>query len=408
MNQLDVDDLSGISIRPVKAETASKSSLPPSPSSTPPTTPLANTPKQEETSIEITVRRIRHECLQSINPDAVQKDSSFNGIQPACEKNFKWMLAVTGISLFRHTKWYIKFTFPILFSLWIAFACFCPLWYPTYYINQAEVWTIDMIIIFCVYNTMLYLQTMWSSINLFEHIGISSFSNRISLFFYILFQIYWLYFAIIQFSLHSTPTFIIQLGNVVMSTAWYFFFTTSGALYYFVCTKLLQRAQSIKLWLSTLNQNSISIDEFYIQYNKQCKSAINLSKNWNFIIFLGFLLLTIHVPIDLISIIVDGNMKDIPGAIIKGLALGWYLYCICNLNDYDGRVVSHLYKQRMFALEDMQMIEQYTARRKLGLDFYGIQINTSFIMKVLLLLLNVIVPAVYSLVKKFIMKSSDS
>jgi hypothetical protein len=101
-------------------------------------------------------------------------------------------------------------------------------------------------------------------------------------------------------------------------------------------------------------------------------------------------------------------MKDIPGAIIKGLALGWYLYCICNLNDYDGRVVSHLYKQRMFALEDMQMIEQYTARRKLGLDFYGIQINTSFIMKVLLLLLNVIVPAVYSLVKKFIMKSSDS
>jgi hypothetical protein len=400
MNQLDVDDLSGISIQAVA----------PPPPSTPPSTPRAhnNSIYEEDNGIQLTVRRNRHEFLTSINTDTVHKDSSFSGDHPACEKNLTWMLAATGITLFRSKKWYIKYTFPTLFSLWIAVACFCPLWYPTYYINQAEIWTIDMIIIFCVYLTMLYLQTFWESVNLFEHIGISVFSNRISFVFYILFQVYWLYFAIIQFNLHSTPIVYIQVGNVVMSAAWYFFFTTAGALYYFVCTKLLQRAQAIKLWLSTLKQNSITIDEFYIQYNKHCKSAMNLSNNWNFIIFLGFLLLTIHIPIDLISIIVDGNMKDIPGAIIKGLALGWYLYCICILNDFDGRVVSHLYKQRMFGLEDMQMIEQYASRRKLGLDFYGIQINTSFIMKIILLLLNVIVPAAYSLIKKFILKSSES
>jgi hypothetical protein len=357
--------------------------------------------------VQLTIREIPPEMLMSIKQEEVQKDASFSG-EPVCEKNIHWMFHLAGFSLFRSKRWYIKWTFPILFCLCIIGANFCPLWYPYYYVNQAEVWTIDMILISIVYMRMLYLNTKWESVSCFEHIGISKVSNSVTFIFYILFQLYWFYFAIIMFMKHSAPNPLTQLGNAYMSTAWYFFFTTAGALYYFICTKLLQRAIAIKLWLSTLTKDSITLDEFYVQYNTHFKSAMRLSKNWNSIIFLGFLLLTVHVPIDLLSIIVDGNMYDIPGAIIKGLALAWYLYCICLVNDYDGLVVSHLYKQRMFRLEDMQMIEQYTNRRRIGLNFYGIQINTKFIMKVILLVLNVILPAAYGLIRKFIMKSSDS
>lgn len=254
---------------------------------------------------------------------------------------------------------------------------------------------------------MMFLHKKWYHVHCYENIGIPKISHSISFLFYILFQVYWLYSAILQFYKHRTPSVLIQLGNIYMSTAWYFFFTTAGALYYFICSKLLQRAQAIRLWLTTLDSNYKYACRFYIEYNKHCKASMNLSKNWNLIIFMGFLLLTFHVPVDLLSIIVDGNLFEIPGAIIKGLALAWYLYCICNLNDFDERVVSHLYKQRIFGLEDMQMIEQYTARRRVGLDFYGIQINTAFVMKVLLLLLNLIIPASYSLIKKFVLKDKN-
>lgn len=409
-----VNDISGIELSiQIPISEAHTPTLPKSPSSTPkhshsssssqssiPSHSPPQSPRIESDSSNHKKRR--RGLFMSIDKSVVQKDASISGPLPICEKNIHWMLHITGLSLFTHSKWYIKYI-PFIFSSWILVACFCPLWYPTYYLNQAEVWTTDMILIFFVYNRFFYLKKYWSSVYFSENIGISRSSNIITMMFYILFQLYWLYFAIIMFNRHSSLTFTIQFGNCIMSGAWFFFFSTAGALYYFICSKLLQRSMAIKLWLTTL-KGSVDLVKFYDEYDFHFKIAMNFSRNWNSIIFLGFLLLTIHVPIDLISIIVDGNLYDIPGALIKALALSWYLYCICLLNDYDGLVVSHLYKQRLYSLEEMQMIEQYTSRRRLGLNFYGIQINTSFIMKILLLLLNVIVPAAYSFIKKFVFK----
>lgn len=346
-------------------------------------------------NIEIHTR----ESIQSVEykekPDA---------LMPTPEKNLHWMLWLTGISCFRSRNFCVKWCFPILINIWIGGACFVILWYPSYYINQAVVWTTDMVLIWIVHSYLLFLTSKWDVSSCFELNEISKLTNRITLLFYWFFMGYWLYFAFIMFSIHNEKDILIQLGNTYMSTAWFFFFSNAAALYYFVCTKLLQRANSAKLWITTLGKKNPSLDQFYIDYNFHCKKIRRFGIHWNFIVFLGFLLLTLHVPIDLISIIYEKNYYDIPGAIVKGFALAWYLFCICSLDDLESRVVSTLYKERLYSLEDLQMIEKYIEFRGLGLDFYGLRINTAYIMKIVIFISNFIIPTAYAFLQGFILK----
>ena len=326
-------------------------------------------------------------------------------LMPVPERNLHWMLFLAGIRSNCCSKKWIRWIFPVLINLCLAGACFVLLWYPAYYVNQAIVWTADMVLIWIVHSYLLFLQSKWDVSSCFELNEIGGLANGISLTFYTLFMAYWLYFAFIMFSIHKEQNVYIQIGNVYMSVAWFFFFSNAAALYYFICTKLLQRASSAKEWIMSLGRRRPSLEEFYVDYNYHCKKIRRFGVHWNFIVFLGFLLLTLHVPIDLISILYDKNYYDIPGAVVKGFALAWYLYCICSLDDLEGRVVSTLYKERLFGLEDLQMIEKYVEFRGIGLNFYGIRINTGFIMKVVILVSNFIIPTVYALLEGIVLKT---
>lgn len=215
--------------------------------------------------------------------------------------------------------------------------------------------------------------------------------------FYVLYLIYWLYFAIIQFSTHSQNNVLIQVGNTLMSTAWFFFFTTAAVLYYFICVKLSQRADNIRMWLKTIKNKKPDLDTFYLEYNFHYKRIRIFGSYWNLLIFVGFLLLTIHIPIDLISILVNKYYYDTFGLVVKLSSLLWYLWRICELNEYESYIVSFLYKHRIYSTEQIEELEKYFNYRPLGLDFYGIKINKAFIIKIVLLVLNLVVPTLYAL-----------
>jgi type II secretory pathway component PulF len=101
--------------------------------------------------------------------------------------------------------------------------------------------------------------------------------------FYVLFIIYWFYFLVIQFNQHRGPA-LMQLGNTLMSTAWYFFFSTAAVVYYYICVKLSQRAESLRDWLKDLKCRKPTLDEFYLEYNAHYKKAKAIAIHWNLII----------------------------------------------------------------------------------------------------------------------------
>ena len=319
-------------------------------------------------------------------------------VHPDCERNVKRMFYLPCLGFFRSKRKWVKWTFPLIANLVLLGACFSPLWYPNYYLNQTEVWTTDLVIVWIVHSFLLYLQQRWEISNCFEIVNIPKWQDRISMTFYIFFMVYWAYYTGIQFYNHYEPDAGKIIMTLYMGLAWYIYFTTAASLYYFICCKLLQRAFCVKEWLGTVGNQTI--DTFYIQYNEHCKAVRRFALHWNFVIFLGFLLLTFHIPIDLVSVIVDKNYQDVPGGIIKTLALSWYLYCICLLNNLEGQVISHVYKARVYTLDDMKVLERYVSYRGLGLDFYGIKINTGWVMKVVILLVNLAVPTLYAVLKK--------
>jgi hypothetical protein len=182
-----------------------------------------------------------------------------------------------------------------------------------------------------------------------------------------------------------------------MSTAWFIFFSVTAVVYYYICIKLSQRTESVQEWIYDLKPGSWTLSQFYLMYNAHSRRAEVFSKNWNFVIFLGIVLLTFHVPIDLVSIMYNKYYYDIFGLIIKAFSLLWYLMRICELNDIEGVLVSRLYKYRIFSQEEIKEIETYMTYRQLGLDFYGIRINKAAIIKVLLVVANLLVPTLYAL-----------
>lgn len=313
---------------------------------------------------------------------------------PTCEKHITNMFSITLIPLIK--KPYYK-VLPFVTLCIVSGSIFCPLYYPNYYLFQPEIYSIDLTTVVIVYSYLSYLYLNWERHSCFEHVMVSRLNEYISLSFYILFMVYWLYDAIIQFSIHNENNILIQVGNVYMSTAWYIYFSTSSLLYYFICIKLAQRAQSINDWLKNLKRNRPHITEFYVAYKFHHKAIKEFGRSWNFIVFMGFIILSYHIPIDVLNVLLNNRYTDIAGIVVKVLGLGWYTYNICRLNDINTKVVPYLYKHNLYNPEEMTAIEKYALYHDLGLKFYGITISGPLIVKVSLLVINLIIPTIYGL-----------
>jgi hypothetical protein len=333
----------------------------------------------------------------------IKKQKLESDKEPYCEYILNKMFWITILPVIQY-KSKFRYIVPILVNIILGSASFCMLYYPSYYPTQGEVWTSDIVIAWFTYNYMIYLFTRWDKAKCYESINVSNTVNRISMLFYWLYIVYWFYFAIIQFSTHNEPSILIQLGNILMSTAWLFFFTTMSVLYYFICIKLSQRSNKINEWLKDLKEIRPQLNDFYNQYNSHYRNIKELAKYWNILIFVGSLLLTFHVPIDLISIIYKQYYYDIFGLVVKITSLLWYLWRICELNDNEQYIISYLYKHRIYEISDIEGIEKYVVYRPLGLNFYGIKINKAFIIKIGLITINLIIPTIYALVSNRILK----
>jgi hypothetical protein len=314
---------------------------------------------------------------------------------PTCERQITHMFNVTLIPLVKTTHYKAV---PIGVLLLVAGAVFSPLYYPNYYLYQPELYSLDLAIICVVYSYLSYIYLKWDKNSCFEHTAVSKFNEYTCMGFYSLFMIYWLIDGVVQFTNHAEKIILIQVGNIFMSAAWFFYFSTSSLLYYFICIKLAQRTQSINDWLKNLKRSRPSVAEFYEGYKIHHKAIKTFGRGWNFIVLLGFIILTYHIPIDLFSVIFNHKYTDITGIIVKTGGLTWYTYQICTLNDMDNKVISYLYKHNLYSAETMDSIEKYAKYHILGLNFYGIKIDGSLIIKVGLLTINLIIPTIYALV----------
>lgn len=330
--------------------------------------------------------------IVSITPPATEQTDT-----PSCERHIDRMFLLTFIPAIRSNRILVRWITPIFMNVVLVGAWFCPVYYPAYYPTQGLIWTSDIVLITFVYNYLLHLQKSWSLTSCFEHTEVAPTVHRVSMTFYCLYIVYWFYFAVIQFNQHNESSVLIQFGNILMSSAWYLFFSTAALIYYYICIKLSQRSKGLREWMKQLRTERPTIDVFYEQYTLHYKKARQLAKYWNLIIFIGFLLLTFHVPIDLISILYQKYYYDIFGLVIKISSLLWYVWRICDLNEYENSLIAYAYKYRLFPLEQIKELEQYSLYRPLGLNFYGIKINKSFVVKISLLLINLLLPTAYAL-----------
>lgn len=314
---------------------------------------------------------------------------------PPCEKHITNMFSITLIPLIK-TKYYKPV--PLVALLFVTGAVFSPLYYPNYYSFQKETYSIDMITMAIVYSYLSYVYLNWDRNSHFEQVEVGIVNKYVSLGFYGLFMVYWFYDASIQFVNHNDNSVLIQLGNVYMASAWYIYFSTSSLLYYFICIKLAQRAQSINDWLKSLKITRPPLTDFYAAYKVHHKAIKMFGRSWNFIVLMGFIILTYHIPIDVFNVLINRRYTDIAGIVVKALGLGWYTYKICLLNDVDSKVVPYLYKHSLYNTEEMIAIEKYALYHELGLNFYGIKVSGPLIVKVGLLFINLIIPTIYALV----------
>lgn len=314
---------------------------------------------------------------------------------PTCERNINAMFHMTLIPCINTT--YFKIV-PFIVVTGLLGATLCPLYYPAYYEYQPEIYSVDLSMVFIVYSYLVYTYLKWEKKSCFEHTAVSRLDENTSLSFYILFMVYWLYDAVLQFSYHHDANVVTQVGNVFMSLSWYIYFSTSSLLYYFICIKLAQRTQSINNWLKKLKRERPPINVLYDGYKRHHKAIKEFGRYWNFIIFMGFVILTYHIPIDIFNVVLNHRYTDIVGIAVKTLGLCWYTYKICELNDMDNKVVSYLYTHNLYSIEDMEMIEKYTTYQGLGLNFYGLTITGSLVVKLGLPTINLIIPTLYALV----------
>jgi len=345
-----------------------------------------------------------NEIIIRIIEDTTVHETSTN---EESDKYLKYLIKTTFIPCLRSKNKYINYSTYIILNIILLGSLFSMYWYPNYYLSQPIVWTLDLVIIYITYNYLYYL-LYFDTDTTKEIYQVIPWKRNVNLFFYSIFMIYWLYNLIIVFYSHSEPNLLIQLGNIYMSFAWYLFFSMTSLLYYYICDRLLQRSGSIRIWLKDLKKKyknqgvelKHNDNDFYNEYNKHYNIIKNFTKYWNFLIFIGFILLIAHIPIDLISVIIIKQIFDIPGIVIKTAALIWYLYCICQLNDYEDKIVPYLYKHRIYSDDQIEYISKYIKYRPLGLNFYGIKISGSYITKYLIIGLNLLIPVIYTLLSK--------
>ena len=319
-------------------------------------------------------------------------------IVPACEKTIDRLYNLSFVSFVQYRHPLLRIGIPILANLIKFTSCFALLIYPNYYPTQGYIYTLDLILGVIVYNYLFYLHTRWGKAACHEETNVSKTVGNVTMSFYVLYMLYWFYFAVIQFYTHRDEGLIFQFGNVLMSSSWYLFFSTIAASYYFICVKLSQRSAAIHKWLEEIRLAPPQIDEFYKQYDHHYERTQLISGYWNLLILIGLLLQTCHVPIDFLTVVYERYYYDSFGLIIKMLSLLWYILRICELNDCEGAMISYLHEHRLYSFDTLKEIKTYSSYRPLGLDFYGIKVNKSFIVKLTLIVVNLVLPLLYTLI----------
>lgn len=352
--------------------------------------------------------------LQNTNgtlQNQIQVDTKIN-----CEVYVNFMFKSTIIPYYYKLESKYKYTIIGLINLLYLFALFNHMYYPSYYINQPEIWTFDLCLGYIIYNILIYLRSISnlfmfdpkSNINIskhnlreepyYEEIKVTKYKHYISLFFYWLYMAYWLYFAIFMLYVHANKKMIYQLGNILMFFAWYLFFAEITTLYYYICVKLTARFEHIKDFLKDIKEKKPSITDFSETYLIQYKKTRLFAKKWNFVIYIGFVLLSFHIPVDLISIVISKKLYAVPGLIVKTISLIWYTYCICNLNNLDNKLIKYLNKHQLYHKDDIEELNNYIQARPLGIDLYGFKLNGNFIIQLMMIVINFILPIIYGLV----------
>lgn len=298
---------------------------------------------------------------------------------------------------------YIRYSIPLLSNIIIFMSALVSYMHPEYLNNDSFSWSIYFSVMLICYNYLFYLVTHWNIQKHYEERNIQSSKRKISFSFYYLFTVFFIYYSVYYYYYNYNKNNY-KFMNYVFHLGMYLFFTTCGACYYFVTTKLIQKGNLIHKWLHELKLRKPPLNDFYDQYNKHYKKIKFFAKYWNILIFLGFIMLTFNFPLDLISIFYYKEYYNIGSIIFKSILLGWYTYCICYYNFYQRYIPSYLYKHRIFNQYAIKGIEKYMTYRPVALNFYGFTINGHLIMKSLVLIFNFVLPTLYGLISNRILQ----
>jgi hypothetical protein len=291
---------------------------------------------------------------------------------------------------------YIRYSIPLLTNLILLISSISTIIYPDYYEDESFSWTVYFTIMLICYNYLFYLVTNWNIQKHYVERNIQSSKRKISYSFYYMFISFIIYYSLYYYYYNINKyTHII---NYISYIGIYLFFTTCGACYYFVTTKLIQKGNLLHKWLHELKLRKPPLEEFYNQYNKHYKKIKLFAKYWNILIFLGFIMLTFNLPLDIISVIYYNKYYNIGSIIFKTILLIWYTYSICYYNFYNKYIPSYLYKNRIYNQYAIKGIEKYMTYRPIALNFYGFTISGHLIIKSLVLLFNFVLPTLYGLI----------
>ena len=290
---------------------------------------------------------------------------------------------------------------PVLALAFLGVGSFAPLWHPTYYAKQTAFWSTHLVIGIPSYLYILRQRRAWQDRAFFENIPIPPMYRRITLFFYWLFMLYWVYYSAIVLYEHRTDTWDYQIGNAVMAAAWYIFFSLSAATYYYTCVLMFQKATYIKYHIQYLSEG-INKRAFCAAYDHEFMKIRRMGNVWNRIILLVLLVLFLNIPADMIAVFLKNLTWDIPSILIKVAGIFWYLNSVCKLNYMEDFLLSYLHKHHILQ-DEMEEITRYMSVRPLGLNFFGVRITYSMLMKAALIGINFILPTVYGLVSNEIL-----
>lgn len=300
-----------------------------------------------------------------------------------------------------HKNKFIKYLTPFLTNIILITSFSSIFFYKDYYVNHPEAWTIHLFTLIICFNYIYYLMTNWNTNKLFHNINPPNKYRYISLICSTIFMFYFIYYSIIVLYTHKNKSPLYQFFNITFLIGWYIFFSVCSSTYYFITIKLHQKATVLYQWIISLKNTQPPIQDFYTQYNIHYKNIKFFSKQWNFIILVGFITLTFNLPLDYISIFYNHLYYVIPGAIIKTNLLIYYIYSICSYNLYQKYIISYLYKHRLYDFNTIKDIEIYIQHRPISLNFYGFVIDGNLITKIIIILFNLIIPIIYGILQNF-------